>query len=78
MVKIKNTILALFISVTAYAQGGPPPGNACNTPNPPPWCDTPGVPIDNWWLMTLLIVTGGIIGVVSLKRMKNNVETGMD
>ena len=77
MVKIKNTILALLISLTAYAQGGPG-GNACNTPNPPPWCDQPAVPIDNWWLMTLLVISGGITGFISLKRMKNNVETRVD
>ena len=59
---MKKTIAVCGITIDAYAQGGPPPGNACNTPNPPPWCDTPAAPIDNWQLMTLLILTAVIFG----------------
>ena len=62
---MKKTIAVCGITIDAYAQGGPsgPPNPACNTPNPPPWCpDNPSVPIDNWQLMTLLILTAIIFG----------------
>lgn len=58
---MKKTIAVCGITIDAYAQGGPN-GNACNTPNPPPWCDTPAAPIDNWQLMTLLIITAIVFG----------------
>ena len=58
---MKKTIAVCGITIDAYAQGNPN-GNACNTPNPPPWCDTPAAPIDNWQLMTLLILTAVIFG----------------
>ena len=58
-----TTMTELEIAIAKlYAQGGPPPGNACNTPNPPPWCDQPTVPIDNWQMMTALILTAIIFG----------------
>ena len=61
---MKDTTMTVLDSAMAklYSQGGPPNGNACNTPNPPPWCDTPAVLIDNWQLMTLLIITAIVFG----------------
>jgi len=64
---MKKTIAVCGITIDAYAQGGPN-GNACNTPNPPPWCDQPTVPIDNWQLMLALIITALIIGYFHNKK----------
>jgi len=60
--KIFTLLLLLNYGVWGQGQGGPPNGNACNTPNPPPWCDTPGVPIDTPILMIGLLIGGIILG----------------
>lgn len=67
-------IFLLLLSGKVFAQGGPngPPNPACNGPNPPPWCDTPGVPIDNWQLMLLLILSGAVLGFIQIKKMKKS------
>jgi hypothetical protein len=69
---MKKIVSICGITTNAFAQGGPngPPNPACNGPNPPPWCDGPTVPIDNWQLILLLILTGIVLGVVQIHRMK--------
>ena len=69
---MKKIISICGITTNAFAQGGPngPPNPACSGPNPPPWCpDNPSVPIDNWQLMLLLILTGAVLGFIQIKRM---------
>jgi hypothetical protein len=77
---MKKIILLLILSLNAFAQGGPngPPNPACNSPNPPPWCDNPTVPIDNWPLMVVLFTTAGIMGYTQIKKMEINVERKLD
>jgi len=65
---MKKLIAMCLISINMYAHGGPPNGNACNTPNPPPWCDTPAAPIDNWQLMSLLFIIAAIFGYRRYKK----------
>ena len=68
---MKKIVSICGITTNAFAQGGPngPPNPACNGPNPPPWCDGPTVPIDNWQLILLLILTGIVLGIVQIHRM---------
>ena len=62
--KAKIVILLLLLNYGVWGQGGPngPPNPACSGPNPPPWCDTPGVPIDTPILMIGLLIGGILLG----------------
>ena len=46
----------MILSFKGFAQGGPngPPNPACFGPNPPPWCNNPPVPMDDWQLILFL------------------------
>ena len=68
---MSRLILMMLIPFMGFAQGGPngPPNPACSGPNPPPWCpDNPSVPIDNWWLMTILILSAMVLGYIYINK----------
>lgn len=69
---MKNLILLMLICFDGFAQGGPngPPNPACFGPNPPPWCNNPPVPIDNWQLILFLLIAGTLIGFTQYKEVK--------
>jgi hypothetical protein len=67
---MKRIILLMILSFNGFAQGGPngPPNPACFGPNPPPWCNNPPVPIDNWQLMLALLLTGITLGFIQYRN----------
>ena len=71
---MKKIILLLAIAFNAYGKGGPngPPNPACYGPNPPPWCNNPPVPIDNWQPIVTILLIGMIIGFSKTKQLKAN------
>ena len=70
---MKNIILLMIVSFNGFAQGGPngPPNPACFGPNPPPWCNNPPVPMDDWQLILFLLIAGTLIGFTQYKEEKS-------
>ena len=70
---MKKIILLMILSFNGFAQGGPngPPNPACFTPNPPPWCNNPPVPMDDWQLILFLLIAGTLIGFTQYKEEKS-------
>ena len=75
---MKKIFLLLLMCFEAFSQGGPngPPNPACFSPNPPPWCDNPPVPIDDWQLILVAFLIGIMIGYSSLNTTFNTKKIG--
>ena len=71
---MKKIFLLLLMCFEAFGQSNKPPNPACNTPNPPAWCDNPTVPMDDWQLILVAFLIGIMIGYSSLNKTFNTKE----
>ena len=71
---MRKIFLLLLICFDGFAQSNKPPNPACFTPNPPPWCDNPPVPMDDWQLIMIIFLIGTIIGYSSFNTTFNSKE----